>query len=215
MVGEGQILPVGQGGRGVGVGGDAPVLDLFIYDLLIFLLIFPHDLPHLGVFRVRGVGQAELPVRGRLPHKGVEEGPQVGRRGVVQRGQDADGGQAAVLPRPAGVAGPLGLQHLFAGQIAGLFAEKAPLDKAGRPLGHGGQAVLPGHLDRIAAQLPDAFCLLVVHGFSPLGLSAPGSFGSCASTLQPRTRVEPRCWPSPPKSIPLRPPRVRGGCQRS
>ena len=173
VVSQGQIFPVRQLRGRVGVGGDAPVFDLFVYDLLIFCLVFPDDLPHLGVLLIRCVGQAELAVGGRLPRKRVQKRPQVRRRGVVQRGQDADGGQAAAGPRGAGVAGPLGLQHLFGGQVARLFAQKAPFDKAGRPPGHIGQTVLPGHCDGIAAQLPHPFCLLV-HAHFPF---VPGGAG--------------------------------------
>ena len=188
VVGQGQIFPVCQGRRGVGVGRDAPVFHFFVYDLLIFCLVFPHDLPHLGVFCVRGVGQAELPVGGRLPHEGIQEGPQIGRRGVVQRGQDADGGQAAVFPAGPGVPGPLGFQHLFGGQIPGLFAEKAPPDKACRPSGHGGQAVLPGHRGRVAAQLPHPFDLLVHVRFPPFALYRPFTPARAAPPCRRRRR---------------------------
>ena len=168
MVGQGQVFPVGQGRRRVGVGGNPLILDLFVYDLLILCLIFPHNLSHLAVGAVGSVRQAELAVGGSLVHKGIQEGPQVGRRGVVQGGQDADGGQAAVGPGLARIKSPLGRQDFFVRQVAGFLAEKAALDKARRPLCHGGQALFPGHRHRIAAQLPDAFALLLVHRCRPL-----------------------------------------------
>ena len=173
VVGQSQIFPVRQGGGRIGVLGDALIFDLFIYDLLILRLIFPHNLPYFRVSAVGGVRQAELAIGRRLPHKGIQKGPQVDRRRIVQGGQDADGGQAAVCPGFPLIKGPLGCQNLFVGQIAGLFAEKAALDEARAPFGHGGQAFFPGHRHRIAAQLPDAFALLFVHMFSLVSLDGP------------------------------------------
>ena len=43
MVVEGEVFAVGQRLGGVGVGGDALIFDLFVYDSLIFPLIFPYD----------------------------------------------------------------------------------------------------------------------------------------------------------------------------
>ena len=48
VVGEGKIFARRQRLGGVGVGGDALIFDLFVYDSLIFLLIFPYDTLHIG-----------------------------------------------------------------------------------------------------------------------------------------------------------------------
>lgn len=64
---------------------------------MIFLLIFPDDTLHLGVGVIGGVGETELTVGSRLAHKGIQKLPQVILGRIIQRGQDGDGGQAAVL----------------------------------------------------------------------------------------------------------------------
>ena len=71
VVRQGQVLPGGQLGHCVGVGGDALIFDLFVYNSFIFRLIFLYDLAHLGVCCIGGISQAQLPVGGRLPHKGI------------------------------------------------------------------------------------------------------------------------------------------------
>ena len=96
MVGQRQILPRSQHRSGVGVGRNALVFDLFVYDSLILCLIFLHDALHITVLRVRSIGQAELPVGGGLIHKGIQKFPQVFFRGIIQRSQDGNGGQTAV-----------------------------------------------------------------------------------------------------------------------
>ena len=58
VVGEGEIFARRQRLGGVGVGGDALIFDLFVYDALIFLPIFPYDTFHLGVGVVGGVREA-------------------------------------------------------------------------------------------------------------------------------------------------------------
>ena len=119
VVGKGQIFPCGKLCRSIGVGRNALVFDLFVYDALILCLIFLHDALHIGMFCIGSIRKAELTVGGRLVHKGIQKFPQVFFRCIIQRGQDADGGQAAVCRRFAGHFSPLGFQHLFGGQIAG------------------------------------------------------------------------------------------------
>ena len=157
MVGEGEVFAVGQRLGGVGVGGDALVFDLFVSDALIFLLIFPDDTLHLGVGVIGGVGETELTVGSRLAHKGIQKLPQVILGRIIQRGQDGDGGQAAVLGGFSCHLGPLGFQHLSAGQIARPLAEEAAADKARAPLHHRGQALVLCEPDGIARQLFGAF----------------------------------------------------------
>ena len=129
----------------------------FVYDALILCLIFLHDALHIGMFCIGSIRKAELTVGGRLVHKGIQKFPQVFFRRIIQRGQDADGGQAAVCRRFAGHFGPLGFQHLFGGQIAGTLAKAAALDKARAPFEHGGQALVPRQLHRIACQFSGTF----------------------------------------------------------
>ena len=71
VVGEGEIFARRQRLGGVGVGGDALIFDLFVYDSLIFSLIFPYDTLHLGVGVVGSVHEAELTIGGGLVHKGA------------------------------------------------------------------------------------------------------------------------------------------------
>ena len=99
VVSQRQILPCRQLRGGVGVGRNALIFDLFVYDLLIFLLIFLYDPLHVPVGGVRSIGKAELPVGRGLPHEGIQKFPQVLFRGIIQRGQHRDGGQAAVCRR--------------------------------------------------------------------------------------------------------------------
>ena len=157
VVGKGQIFPCGKLCRSIGVGRNALVFDLFVYDTLILCLIFLHDALHIGMFCIGSIRKAELTVGGRLVHKGIQKFPQVFFRCIIQRGQDADGGQAAVCRRFVGHFSPLGFQHLFGGQIAGALAKAAALDKARAPFEHGGQALVPRQLHRIACQLSGAF----------------------------------------------------------
>ena len=111
----------------------------------------------LSMFCIGSIRKAELTVGGRLVHKGIQKFPQVFFRCIIQRSQDADGGQAAVCRRFAGHFGPLGFQHLFGGQIAGTLAKAAALDKARAPFEHGGQALVLRQLHRIACQFSGAF----------------------------------------------------------
>ena len=157
VVGQRQILPCRQLRSGVGVGRNALVFDLFVYDSLILCLIFLHDALHITVLRVGGIGQAELPVGGGLVHKGIQKFPQVFFRSIIQRGQHRDGGQTAVCRRFSGHLCALGFQHLFGGQVAGLFAKTAALDKARAPLEHGRQALVLGQLHGISCQLSGTF----------------------------------------------------------
>lgn len=71
VIGEGEIFARRQRLGGVGVGGDALIFDLFVYDSLIFLLIFPYNTLHLGVGVVGSVRKAELTIGGGLVHKGA------------------------------------------------------------------------------------------------------------------------------------------------
>ena len=91
VVSQRQIFPCCQLCGSIGVGGNALIFDLFVYDPLIFLLIFLYDPFHVPVGGVRSIGKAELPVGSRLGHKGVQKFPQVIFRRIIQRGQDADG----------------------------------------------------------------------------------------------------------------------------
>ena len=157
MVGKGQIFAVGQRGSRVGVGSNALVFDFFVYDMLILLLIFLHDTFHIGMFCIGGIGKAELAVWGRLVHEGIQKFPQIFFRRIIQRGENADSGQATGLCRLSGHFFPLGFQHLFGGQIAGPFAKAAALDKARAPFEHGGQAFFFRQLHGITRQLFGTF----------------------------------------------------------
>ena len=157
VVGQRQILPRGQLRSGVGVGRNALVFDLFVYDALILCLIFLHDALHITVLRIRSIGQAELPVGGGLPYEGIQKFPQVFFRGIIQRGQHRDGGQAAVCRRFSGHLCALGFQHLFGGQVAGALAKAAALDKARTASDHCGQPLVPGQLHGISCQLSGTF----------------------------------------------------------
>ena len=157
VVGKGQIFAGGKRCRSIRVCRNALVFDLFVYDTLIFRLIFLYDALHIGMFSIGSIRKAELTVGSRLVHKGIQKFPQVFFRCIIQRGQDADGGQAAVCRRFAGHFCFLGFQHLFGGQIAGTLAKAAALDKARAPFEHGGQALVPRQLHRIACQLSGAF----------------------------------------------------------
>ena len=157
VVSQRQILPCRQLRGGVGVGRNALIFDLFVYDLLIFLLIFLYDPLHVPVGSVRSIGKAELSVGRGLPHKGIQKLPQVLFRGIIQRGQHRDGGQTAVCRRFACHLGTLGFQHLFGGQVACTLAKAAALHKARAAFDHGGQALFLCQLHGIAGQLLGAF----------------------------------------------------------
>ena len=86
VVGEGEIFARRQRLGGVGVGGDALIFDLFVYDALIFLLIFPYDTLHIGVGVVGSVREAELTIGGGLVHKGAQKFSQVIFGRIIQRG---------------------------------------------------------------------------------------------------------------------------------
>jgi hypothetical protein len=152
-----QIFPCCQLCGSVGVGGNALIFDLFIYDLLILLLIFLYDPLHVPVGGVRSIGKAELPVGRGLPHKGFQKFPQVFFRGIVQRGQHRDGGQTAVCRRFACHLCTLGFQHLFGGQVACAFAKAAAFNKARTAHDHGGQTLVLCQLHGIAGKLLGAF----------------------------------------------------------
>ena len=157
VVSQRQILPCRQLRGGVGVGRNALIFDLFVYDLLILLLIFLYDPLHIPVGSVRSIGKAELSVGRGLPHKGIQKLPQVLFRGIIQRGQHRDGGQAAVCRRFAGHLGTLGFQHLFGGQVACTLAKATALHKARAAPDHGGQALFLCQLHGIAGKLLGAF----------------------------------------------------------
>ena len=157
VVSQRQILPCCQLRGGVGVGRNALIFDLFVYDLLILLLIFLYDPFHVPVGGVRSIGKAELPVGRGLPHKGIQKLPQVFFRGVIQRGQHRDGGQAAVCRRFAGHLCALGFQHLIGGKVACTLAKAAALHKARAAPDHGGQALVLCQLHGIAGKLLGAF----------------------------------------------------------
>ena len=90
-------------------------------------------------------------------HEGVQKFPQVIFGRIIQRGQDGDGGQSAVLGGFSCHLGPLGFQHLSAGQIARPLAEEAAADKARAPPHHRRQALVLCEPDGIARQLFGAF----------------------------------------------------------
>ena len=157
VVGKGQIFAGGKLCRSICVCRDALVFDLFVYDALILCLIFLHDALHITVLRVGGIGQAELPVGRGLPYEGIQKFPQVFFRGIIQRSQDGNGGQAAGVGRFSGHLCALGFQHLFCRQVACLFAKTAAFDKARAPLEHGRQALVLGQLHGISCQLSGTF----------------------------------------------------------
>ena len=157
VVSQRQIFPCRQLRGGVGVGRNALIFDFFVYDLLILLLIFLYDPSHVPVSGVRSIGKAELPVGRGLPHKRIQKFPQVFFRGIIQRSQDGNGGQAAGVGRFSGHLCALGFQHLFCRQVACLFAKTAAFDKARAPLEHGRQALVLGQLHGISCQLSGTF----------------------------------------------------------
>ena len=123
VVGQSQILPVGQLGRLVGVGRNALVFDLFIPDAAVLFRRLPGPLAHLGVGLVAGVGQAELPPGAGLALDAGQQLVKIQLGGIVQGHADRD-------HRPiVGVGSPLGSQGLFGGQKTALFAEKPPFYK--------------------------------------------------------------------------------------
>ena len=157
VVSQRQILPCCQLRGGIGVGCNALIFDLFIYDSLILLLIFLYDAFHVPVGGVRSIGKAELSVGRGLPHKGIQKFPQIFFRGIIQRGQHRNGGQAAVCRRFARHLCALRLQHLFGGQGARTLAKAAALYKARAAPDHGGQTLVLCQLHGIAGQLLGAF----------------------------------------------------------
>ena len=167
VVSQRQILPCRQLRGGVCVGRNALIFDLFIYDLFIFLLIFLYDPLHVPVGGVRSIGKAELPVGGGLPYEGIQKFPQVFFRGIIQRGQHRDGGQAAVCCRFAGQLCALGFQHLFGGQVACTLAKAAALHKARAASDHGGQALVLCQLHGVTGKLLGAFQPYIHNQTSP------------------------------------------------
>ena len=165
VVGQGQIVPAGQGGGRVGVGRDAAVPDLAVEDAAVLRGPLLRHAAHLGVGFVAGVRQHQLPVGGRLGLHAVQELLQKAGRRVVQRGQDADGGPVCGALRRLG---PLGFQRLFGGQIPRPLAEEPPLEKACGPGGHDPYALFPGEGAGVAEQFPDAFCFQA-HGVNRAG----------------------------------------------
>ncbi len=123
VVGQSQILPIGQLGRVVGVGRNALVFDLFIPDAAVLFRRLPGPLAHLGVGLVAGVGQAELPPGAGLVLDAGQQLVKIQLGGIVQGHADRD-------HRPVvGVGSPLGSQGLFSRQKTALFAEKTPFYK--------------------------------------------------------------------------------------
>ena len=144
-----------QLGGGVGVGGDALVFDFGVDNARLGGGVFPHDVRDLGVVGIAGIRQHQLPVGRGLPDDAFDIGTQKIFRRVVQRRQDADGGELlcrCVLP--------LGLQSFFAGQIARLFAQEPALTKARRTRYHGTHALLPRKGAGVAEQFLDSFGFL-------------------------------------------------------
>ena len=75
VVRQSKIFPAGKGGSSVGIGCNALVFDLFVSDMLILCLIFPHDLPDTAVSGIGSIGKAELPVGGGLVHERIQKLP--------------------------------------------------------------------------------------------------------------------------------------------
>ena len=152
VVGKGQVLPGGQRGGSVGVGRDAFVFHLRIYDTRVPGLIGAHRLRHITVGRVAGVGQAELPIRAGLAQHAVQQLAQVFLRRIVQRYADAHRrpAQRAVIQRA------LGRQRFLFGQKTPFFAAEAPLQKCRRTLERGAEAIRAHRLGKEARQLPHA-----------------------------------------------------------
>ena len=165
MVGQRQVFPGGQRRGGVGVGGDALVLDLPVDNAAVPGGPFLNDPAHLAVGVIAGVHQHQLPVGRRLALHTVEELLQKPGRRVIERRQDADGGPLlGVLSR----LGALGFQRLFGGQISCPLAEEPPLEKARGPGDHDTQPLLFRQGAGVAEQFLDAFGLLA-HGISRAG----------------------------------------------
>lgn len=116
VVGQRQIFPRCQFSGGVGVGRNALVFDFFVYDVLIFCLIFPYDIPHTAVGGIRGIRQAELTIGGSLVHEGIQKLPQKHLRSIIQRCQHGNRRKLAVFKIFSCHFGSLGFQHLFAGR---------------------------------------------------------------------------------------------------
>ena len=155
VVRQGQIFPGGQRRRMVGVVADALVLDRLIADALARLLgRRVHQFFHrraVGV--VGGVRQTQLPAGTGLIQHAVQQLAQEGFRRIVQRYTDGDHRPGRAL----GAFLALGLQYLLFGQIAGLFAEEAPLDEADSPAQYRHDSLFFQHLEGIGHQFFDAF----------------------------------------------------------
>ena len=148
VVRQGQILAGGKAGRRVGVGADALVLHLDVLHPAcrrgyLFRKSRPllHDFANIGMGLVGGVRKAQLPPGAGLVKNAGQKLPQKGFRRVVERHADADQGQGCAIVPPVGQVRPLGLQHLFLGQVAGPLAEEAAAEKAQRPPHHGEEAL--------------------------------------------------------------------------
>ena len=158
MVGKAEVLPRRQRGGGVRIGGNALILNFSIEDagrpfpVIVLRLILPHELAHLGVGVVAGVGEAQLPVRAGLREDAVQQRAQKARRRIVQRHADADDGpvQRAVIERA------LRGKRLPARQKAPPFAAEAPPEKRGRAPERGAEAVLPHAGEKEREQLAHA-----------------------------------------------------------
>ena len=166
MVGQRQVGAGGQLGGLVGVGGDALILNLAVDNARVGCRAGLHGALHVGVGRVAGIDQHQLPVGGRLALHAVQKLLQELRRCVVQRRQNADSRPVfGVLP---GVR-TLGVQRLLGGQVAGLFAEEPPFKEPRRPGRHHADALFLRQGARIAEQFLDAFRFQAHGGGSFIG----------------------------------------------
>ena len=154
MVGQRQVGAGGQLGGLIGVGGDALIFNLAVDNARVGCRAGLHGALHVGVSRIAGIDQHQLPVGGRLALHAVQKLLQELRRCIVQRRQNADSRPVfGVLP---GVR-TLGVQRLLGGQVAGLFAEEPPLKEPCCPGRHHTDALFLRQGARIAEQFLDAF----------------------------------------------------------
>ena len=163
MVRQRQIFPGGQRRRVVGVVADALVLNCLVANAAARLFGGGiHQFFHRRAVRlVRGIRQTQLPAGAGLVQHTVQQLAQKRFRRVVQG--HADGNHRPGRALRALLA--LGFQHLLFWQVAGLFAEKAPLDKSGGPVQHRTRALFLQHLKGVAHQLFDAFQFQIQWGF--------------------------------------------------
>ena len=176
VVRQRQILPGGQRRRAVGVVADTTVLNCPVADALARLFGGGvHHSFHLRPMRlIRSIRQTQFPAGAGLIQHAVQQLTQKRLRGIVQRHADGDHRPGHALR--AFLA--LGFQYLLFGQIAGLLAEKAPLDEPGGPAQHRAGSFLLQHLKSVAHQFFDPFQFQIQWRFLSFDL-----FGICCSRV--------------------------------